>query len=141
MVCRFNPSLFVARMREVGGLDFDTAPRTTANGVPTLPMIVPFVDHRYGRATVLNERVVALSLYDFVNFATAKLHVRTRAELSARFLISEAAQVLVSGVDKDGPIERWWITRIENAPSVTESTGYRPHDNPELQFADRRTAH
>ena len=108
MVCRFNPSLFVARMREVGGLGFDTAPRTAANGVPTLPMIVPFVDHRYGRAAVLDEPVVALSLYEFVNFATAKLHVRTRAELSARFLISEAAQVLVSGVDKDGPIERWW---------------------------------
>ena len=108
MVCRFNPSLFVAHMREVGGLDFDTAPRIAANGVPALPMIVPFVHHRYGRAAVLNEPVVALSLYEFVNFATAKLQVRTRAELSARFLISETAQVLVNGVDKDGPIERWW---------------------------------
>ena len=108
MVCRFNPSLFVARMREVGGLDLDTAPRTSANGVPTMPMVVPFVYHRCSRAAVLDEPVVALSLYEFVNLATGKLHVTSRAELAARFLIPEGAQVIVSGVDKDRPIERWW---------------------------------
>ena len=108
MVCRFNPSLFVARMREVGGLALDAAPRTSANGVPATPMVVPFVYHRYGRATVLDEPVVALSLYELVNLATGKLHVTSRAELAARFLIPEGAQVIVSGVDKDGPIERWW---------------------------------
>ena len=108
MVCRFNPSLFVARMREVGGLDFDTVPRTSANGVPKLPIVVPFVDHRYGRAAALDEPVVALSLYELVNFATGKLHVTSRAQLAARFLIPEGAEVIVSGVGKDGPIERWW---------------------------------
>lgn len=111
MVCRFNPSLFVARMIEVRALDFDTVPRASANGVPTMPMIVPFVDHRYGRAAVLDEPVVALSLYKLVNFATGELHVTSRAELAARFLIPEAAKVIVSGVDKDGPIERWWNSK------------------------------
>ena len=111
MVCRLNPRLFVARMREVGGLDFATAPRAGANGVPRMPMIVPFVDHRYGRAAVLDEPVVALSLYKLVNFTTGKLHVTSRAELAARFLIPEAAQVIVSGVEKDGPIERWWNSK------------------------------
>ena len=111
MVCRFNPSLFVARMREVGGLDFDNAPRASANGVPAMPMIVPFVDHRYGRAAVLDEPIVALSLYKLVNLATGKLHVTSRTELAARFLIPEAAQVIVSGVAKDGPIERWWNSK------------------------------
>jgi hypothetical protein len=108
MVCRFNPGLFVARMREVGGLGFDNAPRTSANGVPTIPLVVPFVDHRYGRAAILDEPVVAVSLYELVNMATGKVHVASRAELAARFLIPEGAQVTVSGVDKDGPIERWW---------------------------------
>ena len=111
MVCRFNRRLFVARMREVGGLDFHTAPRTSANGVPTMPMIVPFVDHRYGRAAVLDEPTVALSLYKLVNFATGKLRVTSRAELAARFLIPEAVQVIVSGVDKDLRIERLWNSK------------------------------
>ena len=108
MVCRFNPGQFVARMQEVGGLNFNNAPRTSANGVPTLPLVVPFVDHRYGRAAILDEPVVAVSLYELVNMATGKVHVASRGELAARFLIPEAAQVVVSGVDKDRPIERWW---------------------------------
>ena len=69
---------------------------------------MPFVDHRYGRAALLDEPVVAVSLYELVNMATGKVHVASRAELAARFLIPEGAQVVVSGVDKDGPIERWW---------------------------------
>lgn len=108
MVCRLNPSLFVARMREVGGLDFDNAPRTKANGIPTLPLVIPFVDHRYSRVEVLDEPTVALSLYKLVNFATGKLIVTSRAELAARFLIPEGAQVIVSGVDRDRQLERWW---------------------------------
>ena len=104
----FNPSLFVARMREVGGLDFANAPRAPVNGVPALPMIVPFLDHRYGRSATLDEPVVALSLYELVNLATGTSHVASRAELADRFRIPESATVIVSGVDKDDPIERWW---------------------------------
>ncbi len=55
--------------------------------------------------------MIALSLYKLVNFATGKLHVTSRADLAARFLIPEGAQAIVSGVDKDGPIERWWSLR------------------------------
>ena len=116
MVCRFNPGLFVARMREVGGLGFDNVPRSSANGMPTIPLIVPFVDHRYGRAALLDEPVVAGSLYELVNMATGKVHVASRAELAARFLIPEGAKMVVSGVDKDGPIERWW--ELKDRPSI-----------------------
>ncbi len=108
MVCRFNPSKYVARMREIKGLGFENAPRTTANGMPEVPLVVPFVDHRYGRTTILNEPVVAISLYELVNMATGKVHVSSRAELAERFLINADSQIVVSGVDKDKPIERWW---------------------------------
>jgi hypothetical protein len=108
MVCRFNPGLFVARMREVRGLGFANAPRAPTNGVPAIPLIVPFVDHRYGRSATLDEPVVALSLYELVNLATGSSHVTSRAELADRFRIPEGATVIVSGVDKDDPIERWW---------------------------------
>jgi hypothetical protein len=116
MVCRFNPRLFVARMREVGGLGFDNAPRTRANGVPNLPLVVPFIDHRYSRSTILDEPVAAISLYELVNMATGKVLVASRAELAARFLIPEGAQIVVSGVDKDGPIERWW--ELKTRPAI-----------------------
>lgn len=108
MVCRFNPRPFVARMREVGGFGFENVPRVPANGVPEVPVIVPFVDHRYGRAATLDEPVVGISLYELVNLATGRLHVASRAELAARFLIPEGATIIITGVDKDSPIERWW---------------------------------
>lgn len=108
MVCRFNPRLFVARMHEVAGPSFDNAPRVRPCGVPDLPHIIPFVDHRYGRSSTLNEAVVALSLYEVVNMATGRLHASSRQALADRFLIPTDATVLLSGVDKDGPIERWW---------------------------------
>jgi len=118
MVCRFKPSHFVARMSEVGGLGFENAPRVAANGVPDLPTIAPFVDHRYGRANTLDEPVVAISLYELVNLANGKPHVTSRAELAARFLIPEGARIVVTGVDKDGPIERWWELK-ERAVTLT----------------------
>jgi hypothetical protein len=121
MVCRFNPRLFVARMREVSGLGFENAPRAPANGVPDLPTIVPFVDHRYGRVATLDEPVVALSLYELVNLATGRSHVASRAELADRFRIPESATIIVSGVDKDGPIERWW--ELKERAAILDALG------------------
>lgn len=116
MVCRFNPSTFVARMREIEGLGFETAPRVVTNGVPKLPAIVPFVDHRYGRVATLDEPAVAISLYELVNLATGKPHVASKADLAARFLVAEGAAIVVSGADKDGLIERWW--ELKDRPGI-----------------------
>lgn len=116
MICRFNPRAFVARMREIGGLGFETVPRAPVNGMPALPPIVPFVDHRYGRAAAFDEPAVAISLYEIVNRVTGKPQVSSRAELAARFLILEGAAIVVSGVDKDGPIERWW--ELKDRPAI-----------------------
>ena len=103
-------------MREVGRLGFETAPRAPANGVRDIPAIVPFVDHRYRRAATLAVPAVAISLYELVNLATGKPQVASRAELAARFLIPEGAVIVVSGVDKDGPIERWW--ELKDRPAI-----------------------
>lgn len=116
MVCRFNPSLFVARMREVRGLSFDNAPRVPPRRIPAIPLVIPFVDHRYGRASTLDEPVVALSLYEIVNLATGAVHVSSPEEMAARFLIPKGATVILSGVDKDGPIERWW--ELKERPAI-----------------------
>lgn len=116
MVCRFNPRVFVARMREVDGLSFATALHVPVRGVPDLPRIVPFVDHRYGRASTLNEPAIALSLYEVVNMATGVLHATSRQALADRFLIPADATIILSGVDKDGPIERWW--ELPNRPEI-----------------------
>ena len=107
MVCRFKPGQFVRRMREVGGLSFETAARAPITAVPDLPAVVPFVGDGYSRVVTLDEPFVALSLYDIINLATGELHVATRAALGQRFRIPPLATVILSGVDRDPKIERW----------------------------------
>lgn len=108
MVCRFNPTHFVARMREIDGLDLGTLPRLEELPLPSLPPVVPLIHHKYSRSIPLNEAVVAIPLGKLVDLGSGQLHVRTRHELSARFLVPAEAAIVVSGVDKDHIIERWW---------------------------------
>ena len=116
MVCRFKPTHFVRRMREVGGFGFENVPSVACVGAPVLPAIIPFIDHKYRRLTTLKESVVAVSLFKVVNLATGKLHVHTREELAARFLVPSGATVMLSGVGKDPAIERWW--ELANRPAL-----------------------
>ena len=108
MVCRAKPHDFFHRYQEVGGFDLSSVPRVAARALPTLPGVVPLIDHKYSRKAVLPERVIAVSLYDLFNRSTGEPRVRTRAELSERFLIPEDATLLVTGVDRDAKLEAWW---------------------------------
>ncbi|MDX1170676.1 DUF4417 domain-containing protein [Sinorhizobium medicae] len=116
MVCRFNPAHFVARMREIDGFELGTLARVQELPLPSLPPVVPFIHHKYSRAVPLNEPVVAIPLCELVDLGSGQLHVRTREELSARFLVPAGAAIVVSGVDKDNIIERWW--ELNNRPAL-----------------------
>ncbi len=108
MVCRNKPQAFFDRFQEVGGFDLNTVPRVPAQPNPALPSVVPLIGHKYSRMTVLAEKVVALPLYELFHMGTGEPHVRTRAELSERFLIPEDAAIVVTGVDRDIKLEAWW---------------------------------
>lgn len=56
----------------------------------------------------MNEPVVAVPLYELFHMRSGQPHVRTRAEIAARFLIPENATVIASGVDRDIKLEAWW---------------------------------
>jgi hypothetical protein len=108
MVCRFNPSTFVRRIREVGGLHLESVPRAPVLSIPNLPELVPLIGHKYGRMAQLREPVVAISLYDLFHMGTGKPLVSTPEELWARFRISPSTTVVVTGVGRDPQIEAWW---------------------------------
>jgi hypothetical protein len=108
LVCRSRPEYFVQRVREVGGLDLDSVPRAALTAPPSLPKVIPFIDHKYSRNGTSHSPVVGLPLYRVVDMAKGKLHIRSRDELADRFHISADAMIVLSGVDKDRYIERWW---------------------------------
>jgi hypothetical protein len=108
MICRKKPLAFFERLMEIGGFDLDATPRTARVVAKPLPDQVPLVGHKYSRRETLAERVVALPLYEIFHMGTGEPHVRSRAELAARFLIPEDAIVIATGVDRDFKVEAWW---------------------------------
>jgi hypothetical protein len=108
MVCRNKPKDFFDRYQEVGGFDLASVPRVRGLDIPDLPSVIPLIDHKYSRKTVLSEKVVALALYKLFHMGTGEPRIRTRAELAQRFLIPEDAQIVVTGVDRDAKLEAWW---------------------------------
>lgn len=108
LVCRNRPAHFVQRVRDIGGFDLGTVPRAAPVHTPILPKIVPLVDHKSARDGRFQSDAVALPLYRVVDLKEGKLHVHSREELADRFHISANAAIVLSGVEKDPYIERWW---------------------------------
>jgi hypothetical protein len=104
---------------EVGGFELESTPRVRPIASPTLPDVIPHVRHKYCRQAVLAEPVVAVSLYDLFHLTTGEPLVKTRAELAARFRISDAAIVVATGVEKDFKVEAWWA--LSNRPRLLET--------------------
>ena len=107
-VCRNKPEQFFERYVEIGGFELKSTPRVDTVAIPELPSVIPLIGHKYSRKTVLNELVVAVPLYELFHMRSGQPHVRTRAELAARFRILETATVVASGVDRDAKLEAWW---------------------------------
>ena len=107
-VCRSNPKHFVQSVREVGSLKLDDVPRATPVRMPSLPNVVPHIEHRSGRAERFQAGTIALPLYRVIDLQHGTLHVDSREQLAERFCISADAQLVLSGVEKDRYIERWW---------------------------------
>ena len=106
-VCRNNPS-FVDRVREVGTFDLQTVSRAARLATPTLPTVVPVVYHRTSRLTAMSSKTVALPLYKMFDRRTGAIRYSSRAALASAFGLAHNTDVLLTGTDRDRPLERWW---------------------------------
>jgi hypothetical protein len=114
-VCRNKPEQSFERYVEIGGFELESTPRVDTVAIPELPSVIPLIGHKYSRKTVLNESVVAVPLYELFHMRSGQPHVRTRAELAARFRILETATVVASRVDRDAKLEAWWAFTVSGA--------------------------
>ncbi len=118
LVCRNRPTHFIQRVRNVGGFSLSAVPRAAPVDSPTLPKVIPFIDHKSARSGRFLSDAVALPLYRVVDLKAGKLHVHSREELADRFHISANATIVLSGVEKDSYIERWW--ELKNRKEMLE---------------------
>lgn len=111
LVCRGKPKQFVARLREVSGLEFANVPRAPRIAVETLPPMVPMIEHATARVGTLNSPIVALPLYALMDIDAGMLRYPDRTALSQKFGIDPNARLVVSGVARDKKIERYWAAK------------------------------
>jgi hypothetical protein len=118
-VCR-NHGDFAARVREVGRFFFDNVPRGPVLPSPLLPHIVPLLFHGKRRARPLRGGVVALSLYSLFD-REGRPRFASHEELCRHYVIEPGTRVVLTGTDRDAPLERWWALGAESRGRIIRS--------------------
>jgi hypothetical protein len=108
-VCKKYPAKFFAHVKEIGGFDLNSLPRTAAQPFPEAPPVVPLIFHRYCRSSFLNAPAVAVKLSALYSHRSGKLKFESRADVARRFRFAEDAKLIVVGVDDDPTIENFWV--------------------------------
>ena len=106
-VCRNHPD-YVDRVREVGGFAFDNVPRAHLLDAPELPRLVPVIFHGNCRASSVPFAVAALPLYRMFDRRSGAPRFADHVSLCAAFGIAPGTKVMLTGTDRDPPLERWW---------------------------------
>lgn len=106
-VCRNHPD-FADRVREVGTFALETVPRALVLAAPGLPDVVPVVFHGNGRREPVGSDAVALPLSRMFDRRTGAPRFGNHAALCAAFGIRTGTTIILSGTDRDPPLERWW---------------------------------
>lgn len=116
-VCPNNPG-FLERMKEIGGLRFDDVPVIRQREIK-LPQYVPLIHHGYSRPQPLHWPVVALKTYSL--FHSVEDRYQTVAqngdELRRKFSLHEDTLIILCGVAKDPPLERYWSHHTADRPA------------------------
>ena len=107
-VCRNNPS-FVDRVREVENIQFTKLCHVPHDSLHQLyhPLFRLSITVR-SRLTPMSSKTVALPLYKMFDRRTGAIRYSSRAALASAFGLAHNTNVLLTGTDRDRPLERWW---------------------------------
>jgi Domain of unknown function (DUF4417) len=106
--CCRNAIGFIGQFREVDGFEFSEIGCKPVRQPIIYDAVVPLIYHGSNRTRDLVASTVSIRLMDIVDFKRQELRYKTRQELCQVFKFPENANIIVSGVDHDSKIERWW---------------------------------
>jgi hypothetical protein len=105
-VCRNNPD-YAFRVQEIGGFAL-TLPQAPLLASPTLPLVVPEIFHGSKRERYFAPALASISLYSMFDRREGKPKYSTRGGISENFKISTDTPFLLTAIQRDRPLERWW---------------------------------
>lgn len=106
LVCRHNRH-YAFRVREIGGYELDNVPRARALVSPPLPPIVHVMYNAAGLRRRLAVPAICLSLYRMFDRDGRPRFTNPEA-LRDAYRLDSSTRVILTGTDKDGPLERYW---------------------------------
>jgi hypothetical protein len=121
-MCPNNPPLFMAKMREINGLELDNLPASKPCPAQPLPGYVSYIYHGNRRAAPLDVEAVALPLRLFY-CPEGTLRFTSRAEIEAKFHIGPRAAIVLIGSGRDKAIEDWWELSARRAAVLAALRG------------------
>jgi hypothetical protein len=84
----------------------------------SLPRMIPLIYHKSGRPEVARFPAVALPLYEMFDRRTGEPRFLNRAALCEAYGVCEDAFIVLTGTDRDAPLERWWAFGEETQRSI-----------------------
>lgn len=108
IVCRLNPSEYIKRQREVGGFALNNISRTQAVPINPLPYVIPVIFDPYSSIKEVDEPIVCLSLYAFLDRRKGVCKFQGFHEIIEKYHIGPQTRLLLTGTAIDTPLERWW---------------------------------
>ena len=114
-MCRLNTPDFARRHAEIGGFDLGRIGRAPKKPVAAFPVVVPMIYHGKRRNRPFEATAVAVRLRDLYHKKDGAPRFASRAEFFTYFRIAETARIIVTGIDNDKVVERWWSLSEQRA--------------------------
>jgi hypothetical protein len=107
IVCFNSPVNYARRLEEIGGFDLNTIPSCQPVHTDRVRGFVPLIHHAYSRSEPFFSDVIAISLFELLDRDGAPKYT-CRDEINRNFRISPKAKLIISGIQKDCLLERFW---------------------------------
>ena len=107
-VCRNRPMNFVERVREIRGFSLDNVPRVQRLSPIPIPSVIPVLYHGKRRREAFAPPSVCLSLYSVIPRQDRRDRYADAREVADSFGFRPGTPIVLTGTDKDAPLERWW---------------------------------
>ncbi len=120
-VCRNHPD-YPDRVREVATFDLGTVPRALLIVAPDLPHVVPVIYHRSARNGSSVSETVSLSLYSLFDRRSGQPRYASHNSLCKAFGIRPGSTIVLTGTDRDPPLERWWELGGDRRRTIIRAT-------------------
>jgi hypothetical protein len=117
-MCRFKMADFARRHTEIGGFDLERIGPAPVNPAEPFPIVVPMIYHGKSRRGCFYAPAIAVRLRDLYRKKTGEPRFASRAEFAAHFRVAETARIIVTGIDNDHHVERWWSLSEKRAAII-----------------------